>query len=193
AQDEFGRLATGFNRMIERIRELTSERELRSQRLESLGTLAGGIAAGLNKNPPPPSLSTLFLPSKSSRSAPPLTIDTMEEVIERGSQLVKQVLSFARGMEDDRVQVDLRHVLRDVISIMKETLPKSIKIKYAAAESAGAALVNPTQLSQVLMNLCVNARDAMPQGGDLEITVENARLDGHYAQLPPDAKPGQYV
>src|SRR5262249_58966715 len=71
--------------------------------------------------------------------------------------------------------------------------PKSIKIKYGAAESAGAALVNPTQLSQVLMNLCVNARDAMPQGGDLEITVENARLDGLYAQLHPDARPGQYV
>jgi len=193
AQDEFGRLATGFNRMIERIRELTSERELRSQRLESLGTLAGGIAHDLNNILSPLSLSTFLLRSKVSDPSAQLTIDTMEEVIERGSQLVKQVLSFARGMEDDRVQVDLRHVLRDVISILKETLPKSIKIKYAAAESAGAALVNPTQLSQVLMNLCVNARDAMPQGGDLEITVENARLDGHYAQLPPDAKPGQYV
>jgi CheY-like chemotaxis protein len=76
---------------------------------------------------------------------------------------------------------------------LKETLPKSIEIKYVVAESVGAALVNPTQLGQVLMNLCVNARDAMPQGGDLEITVETARLDEHYAQLAPDAKPGRYV
>src|SRR5262245_16255072 len=193
AQDEFGRLATGFNRMIERVRELTSERELRSQRLESLGTLTGGIAHDLNNILSPLSLSTFLLRSKVSDPSAHETLDTMEEVIERGGQLVKQVLSFARGMEDDRVQVDLKQVLRDVIGILKETIPKSIEIKYAAAESAGAALVNPTQLSQVLMNLCVNARDAMPQGGDLEITVENARLDGHYAQLPPDAKPGQYV
>jgi len=193
AQDEFGRLATGFNRMIERVRELTSERELRSQRLESLGTLTGGIAHDLNNILSPLSLSTFLLRSKVSDPSAHETLDTMEEVIERGGQLVKQVLSFARGMEDDRVQVDLKHVLREVIDILKQTLPKSIKIKYAAAESAVAALVNPTQLQQVLMNLCVNARDAMPQGGDLEITVENARLDEHYAQLPPDSKPGRYV
>jgi len=193
AQDEFGRLATGFNRMIERIRELTRERELRSQRLESLGALAGGIAHDLNNILSPLSISTFLLRSKVSDPSAQETLDTMEEVIERGGQLVKQVLSFARGVEGDRVQVDLKQVLRDVIGILKETIPKSIEIKYAVAEPVGAALVNPTQLSQVLMNLCVNARDAMPQGGDLEITVETARLDELYAQLAPDAKPGRYV
>jgi signal transduction histidine kinase/ActR/RegA family two-component response regulator len=193
AQDEFGRLATGFNRMIERIRELTRERELRSQRLESLGALAGGIAHDLNNILSPLSISTFLLRSKVSDPRAQETLDTMEEVIERGGQLVKQVLSFARGIEGDRVRVDLKPALREVIGMLKETFPKSIKIKYAVAESAGAALVNPTQLSQVLMNLCVNARDAMPQGGDLEITVESARLDEHYAQLAPDAKPGRYV
>jgi signal transduction histidine kinase/ActR/RegA family two-component response regulator len=193
AQDEFGRLATGFNRMIERIRELTRERELRSQRLESLGALAGGIAHDLNNILSPLSISTFLLRSKVSDPSSQETLDTMEEVIERGGQLVKQVLSFARGVEGDRVHVDLKQVLRDVIGILKETIPKSIEIKYSVAESVGAALVNPTQLSQVLMNLCVNARDAMPQGGDLEITVETARLDELYAELAPDAKPGRYV
>ncbi|HKQ77256.1 MAG TPA: ATP-binding protein [Blastocatellia bacterium] len=193
AQDEFGRLATGFNRMIERIRELTRERELRSQRLESLGALAGGIAHDLNNILSPLSISTFLLRSKVSDPHAQETLDTMEEVIERGGQLVKQVLSFARGMEGDRVRVDPKPALREVIGMLKETFPKSIKIKYAVAESAGAALVDRTQLSQVLMNLCVNARDAMPQGGDLEITVESARLDEHYAQLAPDAKPGRYV
>jgi signal transduction histidine kinase/ActR/RegA family two-component response regulator len=195
-QDEFGRLATGFNRMIERIRELTRERELRSQRLESLGALAGGIAHDLNNILSPLSISTFLLRSKVSDPSAQETLDTMEEVIERGGQLVKQVLSFARGMEGDRVRGDIKHVLRDVIGILKETLPKSIEIKYAVAEPVGAALVNPTQLSQVLMNLCVNARDAMPQGGALEINVESARLDECYAQLAADvkpAKPGQYV
>jgi signal transduction histidine kinase/CheY-like chemotaxis protein len=193
AQDEFGRLATGFNRMIERIRELTRERELRSQRLESLGALAGGIAHDLNNILSPLSISTFLLRSKVSDRNSQETLDTMEEVIERGGQLVKQVLSFARGMEGERVRVDLKHVLRDVISILKETLPKSIEIKYAVADPVGAALVNPTQLSQVLMNLCVNARDAMPHGGELKITVEIARLDEHYAQLAAEAKPGRYV
>src|SRR5262245_15368827 len=192
-QDEFGRLATGFNRMIERIRELTRERELRSQRLESLGALTGGIAHDLNNILSPLSISTFLLRSKVSDPSAQETLDTSEEVIERGGQLVKQVLSFARGMEAGRVRVDLKQVLSEVIGILKETLPKSIKIKYAVAESVDAALVNPTQLSQVLMNLCVNARDAMPQGGDLEIIVESARLDEHFAQLAADAKPGRYV
>src|SRR5262249_25608549 len=79
AQDEFGRLATGFNRMIERIRELTSERELRSQRLESLGTLAGGNAPRLKKIPSPPSLFPLFFCSNSPPPGPDLTIDTMKK------------------------------------------------------------------------------------------------------------------
>src|SRR5262245_52886004 len=123
AQDEFGRLATGFNRMLERIRDLTSERELRSQRLESLGALAGGIAHDLNNILSPLSISTFLLRSKVSDPGAKETLDTMEEVIERGGKLVKQVLSFARGMEGDRVRVDLKHVLRDVIGILKETLP----------------------------------------------------------------------
>src|SRR5262245_17471043 len=177
SQDEFGRLATGFNRMIERIRELTRERELRSQRLESLGALAGGIAHDLNNILSPLSISTFLLRSKVSDPGARETLDTMEEVIERGGRLVKQVLSFARGMEGDRVRCDIKHALREVTGMLKETFPKSIKFKYSVAESAGAALVNPTQVSQVLMNLCVNARDAMPQGGDLEITVESALLD----------------
>lgn len=87
-------------------------------------------------------------------------------ITERGGQLVKQALSFARGMEGDRVRVDLKPALREVIGMLKETFPKSIKIKYVMVEPTCAALVNPTQLSQVLMNLCVNARDAMPQGGE---------------------------
>src|SRR5262249_27982431 len=98
AQDEFGRLATGFNRMIERVRELTRERELRSQRLESLGALTGGIAHDLNNILSPLSISTFLLRSKVSDPGAHETIDTMEEVIERGGKLVKQVLSCARGM-----------------------------------------------------------------------------------------------
>jgi PAS domain S-box-containing protein len=166
---------------------------LRSQRLESLGTLASGIAHDLNNILSPLSLSTFLLRPKISDPSGQETLDTMEEVIDRGSQMVKQVLSFARGAEGEHAPLDLKHTLREVIAILKETFPKSINIRYGVSGSIGAVRGNPTQLHQLLMNLCVNARDAMPNGGDLEITIENVELDEHSGRLLPDANPGRYV
>lgn len=166
---------------------------MRSQRLESLGTLAGGIAHDLNNILSPLSISTFLLRSKVSDASGQQTLDTMEEVVERGSQLVRQVLSFARGAEGERVPLDPRRVLREVVGILKETFPKSIRIQYYGAEASWTVLANPTQIHQVLMNLCVNARDAMPEGGDLEITAEDVEFDEHYSQLLPGSKPGRYV
>jgi PAS domain S-box-containing protein len=166
---------------------------LRSQRLESLGTLASGIAHDLNNILSPLSLSTFLLRPKISDPGGQETLDTMEEVIDRGSQLVKQVLSFARGAEGEHAPLDLKHALREVIAILKETFPKSINIKYGVSGSIPAVRGNPTQLHQLLMNLCVNARDAMPHGGDLEITIESTELDEHSSRLLPDAIPGRYV
>src|SRR5262245_65283634 len=103
--------------MTERIRELTTERELLSQRLESLGALAGGIAHDLNNILSPLSISTFLLRSKVSDPSSQETLDTMEEVIESGGQLIKKVLYFARGVEDERVQVHLKQQLSEVISI----------------------------------------------------------------------------
>ncbi|MBO0858163.1 MAG: response regulator [Chloracidobacterium sp.] len=165
----------------------------RSQRLEALGTLASGIAHDLNNILSPLSISTFLLRSKVSDPGGRETLDTMEEVVERGSQIVKQVLSFARGAEGERVPLDPRGALGEVVSILKETFPKSIHIQYSGAGVSRTVLGDPTQLHQVLMNLCVNARDAMPQGGDLEITAEDIEIDAQYAQLSPDAKPGKYV
>ncbi|MGE0129270.1 MAG: response regulator [Blastocatellales bacterium] len=166
---------------------------MRSQRLESLGTLASGIAHDLNNILSPLSISTFLLRSKVSDRSGQQTLDTMEEVVERGSQLVKQVLSFARGAEGERVPLDPKRVLGEVAGILKETFPKSIRIQCNGAGVRGTVLCDPTQLHQVLMNLCVNARDAMPRGGDLEITAEDVELDEHSAQLLPGAKPGRYV
>lgn len=166
---------------------------LRSQRLESLGTLAGGIAHDLNNILSPLTISTFLLRPKVSDASGQETLDTMEEVVERGSQLVKQVLSFARGAEGERLPIHPKHVLREVAGILKETFPKSINVKYSVTEPVPAVLGNATQLHQVLMNLCVNARDAMPEGGELEIKLEGVRLDRHDRQHSPDAKPGQYV
>jgi PAS domain S-box-containing protein len=166
---------------------------LRSQRLESLGTLASGIAHDLNNILSPLSISTFLLRPKISDPSGQQTLDMMEEVVERGSQLVKQVLSFARGAEGERVPLNPKQMLGEVVGILKETFPKSIRIRYNGTGTSGTILADPTQLHQVVMNLCVNARDAMPEGGELEISFENAQFDSHYAQLLPDAKPGRYV
>lgn len=166
---------------------------LRSQRLESLGTLASGIAHDLNNILSPLSISIFLLRSKVTDPSGQETLDTMEEVVERGSQLVKQVLSFSRGAEGKRVPLNPKQVVREVIGILKETFPKSINVQFRESEQVSAVLGNLTQLHQVMMNLCVNARDAMPEGGDLEITAEDVQLDEHYVQLLPDAKPGRYV
>jgi nitrogen-specific signal transduction histidine kinase/CheY-like chemotaxis protein len=187
--------------MIKRIGELTREREkkrieaslLRSQRLESLGTLAGGIAHDLNNILSPLSISIFMLRSKVSDPSGRQTLDTMEEVVERGSQLVKQILSFARGVEGERIPLDPRSVMREAVGILKETFPKSIRIHYDGGDAGAAVLANPTQLHQVLMNLCVNARDAMPDGGDLEISAETVELDERDARMAPGAKPGRFV
>jgi two-component system, cell cycle sensor histidine kinase and response regulator CckA len=166
---------------------------LRSQRLESLGTLASGIAHDLNNILSPLSISTFLLRPKISDAGGYETLDTMEEVIERGSQLIKRVLSFARGTEGERIPVNPERVLGEVVSIVKETFPKSIHIQFSATGKTGTVLGDPTQLHQVLMNLCVNARDAMPQGGNLELEAKTIEIDEHEAQLLPDAKPGRYV
>ncbi|MBO0798010.1 MAG: response regulator, partial [Blastocatellia bacterium] len=165
---------------------------VRSQRLEALGKLAGGIAHDLNNILSPLSISTFLLRSQVTDAGGRETLDTMDEVIERGSKLVKQVLSFARGAEGERVPLDPRRVLDEIVGILKETFPKFIRVRYNARTVSGTVLGDPTQLHQVLMNLCVNARDAMPQGGELEITAENLELDGQYAQMF-SAKPGKYV
>jgi len=156
---------------------------LRSQRLESLGTLAGGIAHDLNNILSPLSVSTFLLRPQVTEERGQKTLDTMDEVIERGSLLVRQVLSFARGAEGARVPLDPRKVVDEVVDILKETFPRSIRIRSSVKDLSATVLADPTQLHQVIMNLCVNARDAMPDGGELEITAGLAELDEHYTQL----------
>lgn len=170
---------------------------LRSQRLESIGTLASGIAHDLNNILSPLSLSTYLLRSKSTDTSSLETLDTMEEVIERASQLVRQVLSYARGMEGERCPLNPKTVVRETIDILKETLPKSIVLHTHTPPTIPGRLElvngNPTQLHQVLMNLCVNARDAMPEGGILEIGISEVLLDAAATQLLPDLTPGQFI
>ena len=178
--------------------DLTEQRRietqlLRAQRLESIGTLAAGIAHDLNNVLSPISMGLQILRLKHPDRESQAWLQTLEESAERGASMVKQVLSFARGTEGQRLELQPRHLLKDVIKILKETLPKSIDVEFNLPADLWTVRADPTQLNQVMMNLCVNARDAMPNGGLITIRAENNSIDENYARMNVEARPGDFV
>jgi PAS domain S-box-containing protein len=185
-------------RMIGGMTDLTERKKLeaqflRAQRMESIGTLAGGIAHDLNNILSPILMSVGLL--KADETAPDrrALLDTIETSGRRGSDMVRQVLAFARGVEGKRLQVSLRHLFRDVQKIMRETMPKNIDALFTAPADLWAVTADVTQLHQVLMNLCVNARDAMPAGGALRVEAANLVLDEVYTGMLGALSAGPHV
>jgi PAS domain S-box-containing protein len=166
---------------------------LRTQRLDAIGTLASGIAHDLNNIFGPILLSVEILREKATDKQSQKTLDTLEKASERGAGIVRQILSIARKTEADRNLLDLNQVIDELKTMIQETFPRSIQFQKKVADGLWPILGDPTQLHQLLMNLSLNARDAMPQGGTLSIDVENVVLDEMYAQSNPEAKPGHYV
>jgi PAS domain S-box-containing protein len=176
-------------------KKLLEAQFLRAQRLESLGTLASGIAHDLNNILTPILAGVQLLPLKfpNLNDHTRQLLKTMETSAQRGSGLVKQILSFARGVEGKRVCLQLNHLLNEIETIIQQTLPKAIAIQTDIATNLWMISGDTTQLHQVFMNLCVNARDAMPEGGCLQITAENQQLNEHDARMHLDADAGPYV
>jgi two-component system cell cycle sensor histidine kinase/response regulator CckA len=178
--------------------DITHKRRLeaqfyRAQRMESLGTLAGGIAHDLNNVLTPILMVAELLKIRLTDPAYHSLLATLQASAERGADMVKQVLSFARGTEGQRVPLQLNYVIRDIMKMLKHTLPKSIDIQTFVADDLWTVSADATQLHQVLMNLCVNARDAMPQGGCLTISAENRSFTESDAGAHPGSKPGPYL
>jgi hypothetical protein len=171
------------------------EQFFRAQRLESLGTLAGGIAHDLNNILTPilaaSQLLQVRLPQDKEHYQHLLAI--IESNAKRGAALVKQVLSFARGFKGERTIVQLKHLISEITLIAKQTFPKSIEFAITIPEDLWAVSGDVTQLHQVLMNLVVNARDAMPDGGTIEISAANTFIDEAYTHMNLDAKVGHYI
>ena len=165
---------------------------LRTQRMESIGTLAGGIAHDLNNVLAPIMMSVEMLKEKFNDDQSRRMLGILESSAKRGADMVKQVLTFARGVDGERVLLQTRHLLKEVIKIVGETFPKTIQLKTNVAENLWTIMGDATQLHQVMVNLTVNARDAMPDGGTLTITAENTILEPNQEQ-PAGAKPGFYV
>lgn len=166
---------------------------LRAQRMESIGTLAGGIAHDLNNVLAPILMSVELLRSKVEDDAGRHVLDLISSSAVRGADLVRQVLTFARGVEGQRINLNLAHLVKEMEQIIHETFPKNIQFSLNMKDDPWVITGDPTQLHQVLMNLCVNARDAMPDGGRLTLTVMNVLLDVVDPMQDPDFKPGAYV
>ena len=166
---------------------------LRAQRIESVGRLANGVAHDLNNVLTP---IQMFLELLREKLADPEDIDALELIrnaTQRGSQIVQQLLVFSRGTSGTRVELDLRHHIREISQIITQTFPKSIILESRQAPNLWTIYGDPTQIHQVLLNLSVNARDAMPDGGTLNIEAENITLDDHDAKVINAPKAGQYV
>jgi PAS domain S-box-containing protein len=166
---------------------------LRAQRMESIGTLAGGIAHDLNNILAPILMAVQMLELKATDEGSRRMLELLRTNTERGSEMVKQILSFARGVSGERIAVQAKHLIKEVVKILKETFPKSVAIRFKIADDLCVINGDATQLHQVLMNLCVNARDAMPAGGTLTIEAENTVVDETYAEMMLSARPGRYV
>ncbi len=168
---------------------------LRAQRLESVGTLSGGIAHDLNNILTPILAISQILPLKLPEVDEQTRhfFDILETSAKRGATLVKQVLSFARGVQGDRTPVQVKHIISEIQEFVRNTFPKSIEIQVGLADNLRLISADATQIHQILMNLCVNARDAMPHGGKLSIKAENIDIDENYAKMNLDASVGDYI
>ncbi|NEQ23944.1 MAG: PAS domain S-box protein, partial [Microcoleus sp. SIO2G3] len=166
---------------------------LRAQRMESIGTLASGIAHDLNNVLTPILMTAQLLETEPQEERYHRLIPVLVANAKRGANLVKQVLSFAKGLEGKFTTLQVKHLISEIKQIIKETFPKSIEIRTDIPQSLWTVSGDATQLHQVLMNLCVNARDAMPDGGILNICAENQVIDQSYAQMHLDAQVGSYI
>jgi len=174
-------------------RKNLQEQLLRAQRMESIGTLAGGIAHDLNNVLAPILMAVQLLRTKLDDESSQNTLDTLETSIKRGASLIRQILTFARGVQGERVLLQSRHLLEEIEKVLGQTLPKSVQVQTEIAADLWVILGDATQLHQVLMNLCVNARDAMPDSGTLTIRAHNVSLDETYKRMNAEAKPGPYI
>ena len=161
--------------------DITEKKQLeeqvqRAQRTESLGMLAAGIAHDLNNILSPVLMAAPLLRTRATHPSDLRVLDLVEKSAQRGSALVQQILSFAHGANTERVLLQARHILLEVNQLMAVTFPKSIAVESDIPADLWPVVSNSTQLHQVVLNLCINARDAMPTGGTLTLTARNEAL-----------------
>jgi PAS domain S-box-containing protein len=174
-------------------RKRLEEQFLRAQRMENIGMLAAGIAHDLNNMLAPILLAAPILREYVTDAGALGLLGILEKSAERGANLVRQILAFAHGATGEQRLLQVKHLLRDISSVIAGTFPKSIRLEDHIPSDLWPIKGNPTQIHQVLLNLCVNARDAMPEGGILRLRAENRVLDMNAAAAIERARPGAFL
>jgi signal transduction histidine kinase len=174
-------------------RELMETQLLRAQRLESIGTLTGGIAHNLNNMLTPILMGVPSLLAERPRAVRERIVHSINASAQRAADIVRQLLTFARGVEGEHTPLDAGYLVREAAKIAGDTFPQTISIQAPPTENLALVEADSTQVHQILMNLCLNARDAMPDGGVLKIEAANFEVDENYAGMNPEARVGEYV
>ncbi|HEX2853737.1 MAG TPA: response regulator [Opitutaceae bacterium] len=174
-------------------RKKLEEKFLRSQRLESFGLLATGIAHDLNNTLAPMLMASEILRTRVTEPADAKLLDLLAVSGERSAALVKQIVSFGKGGGREKVLIQTRHLLLNILNLMQETFPKSIRLENDIPTGLWTVQGNPEQLQQALVNFCINARDAMPDGGVLRLTARNHAVTENEAKAIRGCAPGRYL
>lgn len=174
-------------------RKRLEQQLLRTQRLESVGRLASGIAHDLNNILAPMLLGAPILRECTRDPGVLDIVNAIESSAERGAAIIRQLLTFGRGMDTRRVPIQLQSLVREMMRIIVETFPKNIVARQSIPADLPLVEADATQVHQVLLNLCVNARDAMPQGGLLNLSLAMTTVDAAMAEANAGAHPGDHV
>jgi signal transduction histidine kinase/ActR/RegA family two-component response regulator len=193
-RDDRGRASARLSFLVDVTeKKLLEEKLLRAQRLENIGMLAAGIAHDLNNVLTPIIFAEPLLRESLTNPRDLKILSTVKQCAARGAGLVKHILGFARGAAGEFQPILMKHIVRDVMGVVEETFPKSIEIQKDVPSDLWSVKGNATQVHQVLLNLCVNARDAMPNGGTLRVSAANRRIEAAQAGSIPGSRPGAWV
>lgn len=185
--------------IIEDFRDITKRQNLeaqirQAQKMESIGTMAGGIAHDFN-NLLGGMLGYASIIKMNLKPTDTIYkyVELIEKAGERAATLTNQLLAFSRKGKYEIAPVNINDSIRNVLDILKSTTNKNIEISCSIADNIPCIAGDPTQIEQTIMNICVNAADAMPNGGKLQIETELICLDKAFSDTHPGAKPGNYI
>jgi len=174
-------------------RKRLESRSLQTQRVESIGIFASGIVHDLNNVFAPILIGVQVLKRKIHDQRNRQILINIESSAKYGSEMAHQVLSFVKGAQGVHVKLITQKIVKDVSMQLKHIIPDNIRLYTQVSENISPIVGDATQIHQVLINLCKNAHDAMPQGGELTITAENTLVSKEMVEDYPDASEGEYV